>query len=511
MRVQPGAGSCFTETARGKGADFRRADSRVGNVTGRTNRLFPRSHTFHRLTRHALPPCHLLAKERQEGKKIQSRCAFYPLPEERGFTALLINNAGAKMTQNNMYDWTPGINPVGSISLPGGCTRQEELVPSPDGERFAAVVIRDDNTCTLRVNDTLWDLAAEKILSVRFAPDGRLSAVVRLDGKWAFVTDGTVSEERFDALWGPLVSKDNSRLALAFQKNGQYGVMLESETWNNRYHAITDFAISDNGAHTCAVVRTASRSQSDPERFNHGLHTVAVDGIAWNESFLNAWSPAFDATGQNVACTVRMTPHEYGIAVNGQPWSQTFSCAWDPCFDENTGSCIAPVRTGGKWGMAQDGAMRWEATLASCGTPLVRGGKVWATVARKHGECTVSCDGSMWDCSFPVLTDLVVSPDGTRAAALASHNNTRFRIVADGNLWENEYDMAWPPVFSPDGEHIAVHVRKNGKEAIVLDGELKLVNLDQTWNLLFSPDSKRLLYCFAKGETFFRHVINLAI
>ncbi len=40
-----------------------------GILQVRTNRLFPRvSLSLHRLTRHALPPCHLVAHKRRKGK-----------------------------------------------------------------------------------------------------------------------------------------------------------------------------------------------------------------------------------------------------------------------------------------------------------------------------------------------------------------------------------------------------------------------------------------------------------
>jgi len=411
------------------------------------------------------------------------------------------------MTQQQKCDWTPGSREVGKITPPEECQWQETLVPSCDGEKFAAVVARDDGTFTLRVNDSLWDMEAEKITFARFVPDGRVSAIVRVDGEWAAAVDGELQEERYDYLWGTLVSKNNSRIAMPFQRDMEYGVLLEKTPWETLFGSATDFVISDSGMYTCAVVRTAPLGQADLEGFAKGIYTIAVDGTAWEQTFLNAWSPCFDAEEHRVACTVRVTPFEYSIAVNGQRWNETFPCAWEPCFDE-TGACLAPVRKSGGWGLARNGSMLWKPSFAECWTPVARAGAVWAVVAPRYGAFTVACNGVPWRCLFPVVTDLVVSPDGKRAAALASHDNSLFRILADGKPWEGEYDMAWPPFFSPDGCHIAAHVRKGGKEAIVLDGKVAAEGLDQTWNPVFSPDGKALMFCAVRGDTFLRHVIN---
>ena len=411
------------------------------------------------------------------------------------------------MSQQKECDWTPGARPVGTITPLEGCAWQEEIVPSPDGESFAAVVVREDGTSTVRVNDRMWEIEAEKLSFVKYAPDGRLSAVARLDGEWAAVTDDDVPEERYAYLWGTLFSKHNSRIAIPFQQDMEYGMLLENKPWETLYGSATNFMISDSGMYTCAVVRTAQLGQADLESFNKGIYTVAVDGEAWEQTFLNAWSPCFDAEEHRVACTVRVTPFEYSIAVNGQRWSETFACAWEPCFDE-TGACLAPVRKSGGWGLARNGSMLWKPSFAECWTPVAQGGSVWAVVAPTFGAFTVACNGTPWRCTFPVVTDLAVSADGKRAAALASYDNTRFRILADGKAWDGEYDMAWPVFFSPDGRHIAAHVRKGGREAIVLDGKLVAQDLDQAWNPVFSPDSAALLFCSVKGDTFFRHVVK---
>ena len=59
----------------------------------RANRLFPQvSLPLHRLTRLAQPPKRVWSGKGKKARKFQLRCALYPRPEGRGFTARWISN-----------------------------------------------------------------------------------------------------------------------------------------------------------------------------------------------------------------------------------------------------------------------------------------------------------------------------------------------------------------------------------------------------------------------------------
>ena len=79
------------------------------------------------------------------------------------------------------------------------------------------------------------------------------------------------------------------------------------------------------------------------------------------------------------------------------------------------------------------------------------GEDIWAVAAPSYGAFTVACNATPWNCRFPSVTDLVLSPDGKHAAALGSQNNSRFQIAVDGKVWDDAFDMAWPVVFRPPG------------------------------------------------------------
>ena len=263
---------------------------------------------------------------------------------------------------------------------------------------------------------------------------------------------------------------------------------------------------------TAAVVQTAGLGQADLEGFSKGIYTIAVDGQAWEECYLNAWSPCFDREGHRVASTVRVTPYEYTISINGQRWSETYPCAWEPIFEPKSGDVIAPIRKEGKWGLARNGSLFWKPMFAQCWAPQAAatdGEYIWAVAAPSYGTFTVACNATPWNCRFPSVTDLVLSPDGKHAAALGSQNNSRFQIAVDGKVWDDAFDMAWPVVFSPAGDRAAAKVRRDGKFALYVDGNAVIENLDGVWNPTFSPDGTVLLFCSLKDGVFSRHTVRL--
>ena len=217
------------------------------------------------------------------------------------------------------------------------------------------------------MNGALWETRTDKMYNCQFAPDGRLTALSQSDGEWAIVVDDAESEEHADYLWGTRFNKAGT-IAVPMQTGMEYGMLVDGAPWEQLYTAATDFVLSETGK-TAAVVQTAGLGQADLEGFSKGIYTIAVDGQAWEECYLNAWSPCFDREGHRVASTVRVTPYEYTISINGQRWSETYPCAWEPIFEPKSGDVIAPIRKEGKWGLARNGSLFWKPMFAQCWAP----------------------------------------------------------------------------------------------------------------------------------------------
>ena len=69
----------------------------------------------------------------------------------------------------------------------------EEPYVSPDGEKIAAIVRLEDETFSVCVNGDVWPSSFEKIWHLRFAPDGRLTALVCDEMEWTLAVDGPSS------------------------------------------------------------------------------------------------------------------------------------------------------------------------------------------------------------------------------------------------------------------------------------------------------------------------------
>lgn len=411
------------------------------------------------------------------------------------------------------WDWEKGKRTVlSSVAPKDGHLWQEEAYVSPDGETFAAVVRLEDESFSLRVNDGQWEEAFEKAWLPRFAPDGRLTALVMQDDEWTLAVDGEPWEERFAFIWGTMFG-GGGQIVAAVQQDMAYGLCVDGAPWENLFENANEFALRPDGKKSAAVVQVKSLKQADLEGFRSGIFSLAVDGEVWDASFMNLWTPVFDERGgERVACQARLNAFEYTIVVNGEPWSATYNCVWAPAFDPATGALAAPVRQGGRWGMAVDGAIHWQPSYHQCWQQQwSRDGKrLWAVVAPEYGKFTVACNDKPWGQTFPVISDLTLSPDGARAAALASHINADYRVVVDGAPWQGLWDMAWQPAFSPDSAHVAALMRNaGGKYTYLVDNKPVGESFTQAWSPIFSPDSSAVLLRGIQENALVRIVLPL--
>lgn len=417
------------------------------------------------------------------------------------------------MPDTSAWDWEKGKRTVlSSVGRKPGWLWQEESYASPDGERLAAVIRKEDESFTLRVNDDEWPESFEKAWLPRFAPDGRLTALVMADDEWTLAVDGEPWEERFDFIWGTMFGK-GGQIYAAIQRDMRYGLCADGVPWENLYENATDFSLRHDGKKSAAVTQVKPLKQADLEGFRGGVYTVSVDSQAWDVSFMNVWTPVFGLRGGGrVAAQVRLNAAEYTIVVNGEPWPTKFGCVWAPAFDPASGAIAAPARTGGRWGMAIDGGYAWDPVYYQCWQQQwSRDGKhLWAVVAPEYGKFTVAKDNAPWKAVFPVVSELTLSPSGERAAVLACRANDDFRVAVDGKVWQEPWDMAWRPVFSPDSEHVAALVRgKSGNMTYLVDNKPVGESFSRAWPPVFSHDSQSVLLKGVQNDAFVRIVLRL--
>ncbi len=411
------------------------------------------------------------------------------------------------------WDWSPGKREIlDTRANSDGFDWVEEYQASPDGENIAAIVKITDEEETLfgvNVNGETWENTYERAWLLRYAPNGKLNVIVSEDMEWTVATDGESWEEHYDFVWDMQFSAGGDVTSVAVQSGGEYGMSLNGTTWETLYENATNFVLSPCGTKSAAVVQTVNVPQADIDTFQNGAYSLAIDGEAWDKNFVNVWTPSFDAKVEHVASQIRLTLWDYTIAVDGKPWDKTYQSVWAPLFNAS-GDVIAPVRMGGKWGLAKNGQIIWDTRYFQCWHHQISadGNTIWAIVSPEYGRWTVAKNDSPWSTRIGgALFDMIISPDASRAVCLGKEGE-KWAVVADDKIWSGWYDMAYKPVFSPDSQHIAVRVEKPGKRfTLAVDGKTYKEDFDMLWDPIFSPDGKNLLLRALQDGKYIRIVV----
>ena len=416
-------------------------------------------------------------------------------------------------------DWTHGERAILDLeSLLRDAQRLVELQFSPDGERVGHILSFPEGEYRLGSNGTLQEEEFDNAWMLRFTPDNRLTALVSSLGAWSLRVEDANWSEEYDYIWNPLFSDSGEVIAAAVQRGGQYGMVSNHGAWNALYPYATDFALSGDGSICCCVVQTLSLSEGDIQAFRERVFTVAVNDEAWPWCFLNAWTPVASSRTGQIAAAVRRDYQDYTVAVNGFSWSQRFENVWEPliCADENV---FAPVLSGGQWGVARNGEMFWPAQyrqLWHLKTDAAEN-RLAAIVAPRFGKFTVRLGDRTWKTTYPVLTDLRLSPEGDRAAAVGSaqvspnqpescFTSPKWQLAVDDKPVNDWFDQVFPPVFSPDGGQVAARVKNGKRFGYILDNRIYPRDFDMAWDPVFSPDSGRILLRVRDGQSLKRIV-----
>ncbi|MBU1248776.1 MAG: WD40 repeat domain-containing protein [Proteobacteria bacterium] len=403
------------------------------------------------------------------------------------------------MQDTSGWSWDPGKSVVcDTTKISGEVQWLEELFASPDGEKAGCVACTDDAEFGVYVNDEFWENRYEKAITPKFTPDGRLVVTVSADMEWTLAVDGESWPEGYGFVWDHKFAA--GKIACAVQQDMQYGMSVDGEIWETLYENANNFVLSPDGSSTACAVQVQRTAAADIGAFKSGVFSIAVDGKAWSEVFMNCYTPCFNADSSSVACQVRRTLSDYSIAVDGKVWDNNFQCVWEPLFHPITGEVFAPVRLGGKWGMAKDGQVIWDAKWTQLWQPQFNadGSNLFAICATDFGKFTVIKNKAPWSATFPVVRDLVMSPDGQRAAVVVKTGKETYGVVVDGKLVGGDYDMLFAPVFSPDSNNVAIRGRKGADWVVVMNGKPYTEGFDRCFDPVFSPDSSMVLI---KGAT----------
>ncbi len=416
------------------------------------------------------------------------------------------------MTKPDTWNWDTGERQIADLDKLGqdGVT-VTEIAFSPDGERFAAAIEGEPDHLTVHVNDVPWEGEFEKAWHLRFSPDGRLTALLRVDDEWTLGVDGALWEGRFEFAWNPRFSDDGAVIALQIKRDMEYSIAVDGKPWESNYASIRDYALSPDGKRVAAVAQLEELPEADVFKFLEGTWGVVVDEQPWERRFLNAYAPTFSADSTRVAAEVRTDICDYTLAQDQALWETSFGGVWEPRF-RPTGGLLAPVRQQGAWTLAEDGKTLWSGRyLQLWNLALSPGGRrVAAVVAPAYGRWTIAVDDKPWPVTF---SDMVLpprfAPSGGHVAALVKDRG-RWTVAVDGQAWPESYEMVWDPVFSPDGETVLAKVERRGGYTFATGARAWNQQFEKLWDPVFSPDGTKVLVRGVSGGKAVRRVVPLA-
>ena len=140
----------------------------------------------------------------------------------------------------------------------------EEPYVSPNGEKLAAIVNLAEGEFNVCVNGDVWETTFEKIWNLRFAPDGRLAALVSDVGEWTVAVDGTAWDNKFGYVWNLMFSPNGKNIAVAVQQDMAYGMALNDVAWPETFSNMTNPTLSPDGASTAAAVQVVAFPSVSP-------------------------------------------------------------------------------------------------------------------------------------------------------------------------------------------------------------------------------------------------------
>ncbi len=399
------------------------------------------------------------------------------------------------MSEKTGWNWETGVRQIANITKQDQEVEwREESQVSPNGEQIAAVVKTGDMEFGLCVNETVLEEVYDRAWYPRYSPDGRLTCLVTVAGEPTLSIDGQAMEERFGFIWRTTFAGDS--IAAAIQNDMRYGMLHNGQIWKNLFINANSFVLSASGKTTAACIQAEEMAQADIKKFQEGIFSVAVNGQAWKSKFVNTWTPAVSSDDQQVAVQIRKDLYTYSIAVNDQAWHQNFAMVWEPCFHPLSHEVFAPVRIGGKWGMAQDGHLVWPAVYGQLWQQQFNadGSVLAAITSPAYGKWTVCVNNTPWKSTVDrMLADLTVSEDGKTLAVLGKNTQDMWAVIVNDCPWSGSYEMTSPPIISSDGAYVGISAEKNGRQTIVVNDREYAKDFVQVWEPVFNPTNDKVL------------------
>jgi len=414
------------------------------------------------------------------------------------------------MNDKNSWDWETEVKEIPFSEWENTYNWVEEPCVTPDGEKIASIVNRDECEFGICVNGELWDETYEKVWNLKACPAGRLCALVANDEEWSVSVNGKTWENRFDYIWDLSFTGKGDHVAVATQADMAYGVAVNDTIRGDSYDNMTGMVVSEQGK-TAAVVQTEPLSSGDIESFKKGVFAVSVDGSLHESRFVNVWDVVFSRDSSAIAASVRTSLTDYSVLQDNLVWDKTYQCVWKPLFSSDGKSVYAPVREEGKWFLAKDGYRYWKnsySQLLSL-TQNADGSRIAAIASNSFGKWTVVENDRTWDITTgDMVSDLFYSPDGNCLIA-SFKDKGRWTLAINGKKWNTHAEKLWAPSVSQSGDIIATRAEIAGRYYILVNDRRIPGDFDMAFQPELNPQGDKLLLKVIQDGRYIRKVVSL--
>ncbi len=222
---------------------------------------------------------------------------------------------------------------------------------------------------TVCVNGEPWENTFEKIWSLQFGPDDRLTCIAMNDDEWTVVQEDEPWEETFEYVWNLSFSRDGSGVAANIEDFGRLRDHSERGAMGKQFIQMRSCEISPDGLkRQPGTSRLEPLSEGDIWQFSKGVWSLAVNGEVvgrkfperlglrlqrrWSEGrrgsatadpafrpslwtashggmhFRAVWEPVF-VPGSHDVVAPGLTPEGWKLLINGKPlWNKSFAQVW---------------------------------------------------------------------------------------------------------------------------------------------------------------------------------------
>jgi hypothetical protein len=412
------------------------------------------------------------------------------------------------MEEKQSLDWDTDLKEIPVKEWETRFNWVEEPCISPDGEQIASIVNVDDMVFGVCVNGEVWEGEYEKAWNLRALPNNKFVACICQDEEWTLAVNGKEWTNRYDFIWDLQIT--GSHIGLGFQTDGEYGMVVDDTPWDTVYPNMNGMVLGNAGS-SAAVVQVESMAAADVEAFKRGVFSVALNGKAFDQTFLNAWDISLDEKSKILAWSARLTREAYTIVVNGKPWENSFQSVWKPEFADQGDSIVAPVRQGGKWRLFKDDQVFWKTGYEQLWRVKIspENNRIAAIVAPTFGKWTVAQDDRVWPISIDtMIRDLYYSQDGSCLVAALKNRGT-WTLAVNGNLWDLAADKIFTPCISPDGSIVAVVIERYGSYFMAVNNQVITGAHGFMASPVISPDAQKILVKGIENGIYKRRILSL--